>query len=409
VNKNVLVRMYNVGFGDCFLVEFPNENGGVSRLLIDCGSIAAGPLSIASVAEKVISDCTGTDGVARIDVIVCTHRHADHVSGFANPAWKNVEVEEVWFPWTEDQTDETAKEIRETQSRLALALHSRWSQGTEIEQTMNAGWLSVAINALSNDKAMTMLHEGFRSKPTRKFLSSDGNPQNIKTRALPGVSAYVLGPSKSKDIIRDMNPPAGKTYLRQGGSALKDEAQLEPFASDWPISASTFQARSEWAHLSVSPAEMESINKAASNWDPAITVTLESAVNGTSLVLAFEIGDAVLFFPGDAQWGTWQEILSKKRSADLLKRVSYWKVGHHGSHNATPADFVDQWVPPSCCAMMSTKTGKWASIPRQPLIKAIEKKEVQLARSDEKKNSKYKRFTVWNESIVETKIPITSV
>lgn len=400
--------MYNVGFGDCFLVEFPNLTDGVSRVLIDCGSIAAGPFSIADVAERVISDCTDTDAVARIDVIVCTHRHADHVSGFAKPAWKDVEVKEVWFPWTEDPTDEAAQEIRETQSRLALALHARWTDGNEATQNENSGWLALAVNALSNNKAMTMLHEGLRSKPKRKFLSSDGNPKEIKTTALPGVTPFVLGPSKSKEIIRDMNPPAGKTYLRQGGSAKKDEAILEPFASDWPIAEATFQARSEWSHLVVSRQEMEAMNLASSSWDPAITVALESAVNGTSLVLAFEIGDAVLFFPGDAQWGTWNEILTKKRSADLLKRVSYWKVGHHGSHNATPADFVDQWVPPSCCAMMSTKKGKWASIPRKPLLDAVEQKGIELARSDEPANDEYRRFTVWDSATVETQIPISS-
>jgi beta-lactamase superfamily II metal-dependent hydrolase len=406
MDKSVLVRMYNVGFGDCFLLEFPSESGAVSRMLIDCGSIAKGAFTMVDVVDKIISDCKDGDGVSRIDVIVCTHRHADHVSGFANPKWKDVEVKEVWFPWTEDPTDDTAQDIRETQSRLALALRARWSAGSAAVQAQNAGWLDLAVNALSNDKAMTLLHEGFKSKPKRKFLWSDGNPKEIRTSLLPGVSAYVLGPSKSAEVIRDMNPPAGKTYLRQGGSAEQESAYLEPFAASWAIDSSVFQSNSHWGHLVITAKESASMKKASSSWDPAVTVALEQAVNGTSLVLAFEIGEAVLFFPGDAQWGTWNAILSKKRSADLLKRVSYWKVGHHGSHNATPVDFVDGWLPSTCCAMMSTSTSKWKSIPRQPLIDAIEEKGVQLARSDEPKNTKYKRFSKWTNSVVETKIPI---
>jgi hypothetical protein len=34
--------MYNVGFGDAFLLIFPDEDGG-RRVLIDCGSHSASP------------------------------------------------------------------------------------------------------------------------------------------------------------------------------------------------------------------------------------------------------------------------------------------------------------------------------------------------------------------------------
>ena len=44
-----------------------------------------------------------------------------------------------------------------------------------------------------------------------------------------------------------------------------------------------------------------------------LAATLEKSVNGTSLVLLFKIGRAVLLFPGDAQWGTWDEITRDER------------------------------------------------------------------------------------------------
>ena len=68
-------------------------------------------------------------------------------------------------------------------------------------------------------------------------------------------------------------------------------------------------------------------------------------------MLAFEIIDSgdVLLFPGDAQagnWLSWQDLKweledpksSKKTlvsGPDLLARTVFYKVGHHGSHNAT--------------------------------------------------------------------------
>src|SRR6266850_1416551 len=120
-NKEVSIRMYNVGFGDAFLETLPTQKGD-RRLLFDCGSIAKGPSSIGDVAKQIIADCKNGAGDPRIDVVVATHRHRDHVSGFALPLWNSVEVGEVWMPWTEDPTNPEARRIRDAQAGLALAL-----------------------------------------------------------------------------------------------------------------------------------------------------------------------------------------------------------------------------------------------------------------------------------------------
>ncbi len=93
---------------------------------------------------------------------------------------------------------------------------------------------------------------------------------------------------------------------------------------------------------------------------------LDSATNNTSLAFALEIGPVgsgkVLLFPGDAQVGNWLSWFGKvqigKRelgkdmvwttgtegtgvkitAEDLLRRTVFYKVGHHGSHNATLRD-----------------------------------------------------------------------
>ena len=78
-------------------------------------------------------------------------------------------------------------------------------------------------------------------------------------------------------------------------------------------------------------------------------MALDSDTNNTSLVLAFELtsGGDVILFPGDAQVGNWLswELLEWQvaepggtrtvKSDDLLARTVLYKVGHHGSHNAT--------------------------------------------------------------------------
>jgi len=121
--RNMTICMYNVGFGDAFLVKIPRKKGEL-RVLFDCGSIEASTAGgkMKNIVQNIISDVTDPDGVARIDVVVATHRHKDHVSGFGDDAWNAVEVKEVWMPWTEHLTDPEARRIREAQSKLALGL-----------------------------------------------------------------------------------------------------------------------------------------------------------------------------------------------------------------------------------------------------------------------------------------------
>jgi hypothetical protein len=69
----------------------------------------------------------------------------------------------------------------------------------------------------------------------------------------------------------------------------------------------------------------------------SLALYLDGDINNTSLVLAIELGQAgkVLLFPGDAQYGNWLSWARTQRGIDLLKRTVFYKVGHHGSHNAT--------------------------------------------------------------------------
>src|SRR6185295_9967935 len=63
---------------------------------------------------------------------------------------------------------------------------------------------------------------------------------------------------------------------------------------------------------------------------------LDKVMNNTSLILLFEVGGKKLLFPGDAQIENWSYALSKPAVRKALAGVNLYKVGHHGSLNATP-------------------------------------------------------------------------
>ena len=67
----------------------------------------------------------------------------------------------------------------------------------------------------------------------------------------------------------------------------------------------------------------------------------------------------------------------------ILGKLDFYKVGHHGSTNATPKDALAA-MREGCVAMCSTAIGAYHEVPRAALITAIgQRTHNQLARSDQ--------------------------
>ncbi len=116
--------MYRTGLGDCFLLCFPAgpeskakgaAAGRGAFVLIDCGVFKGtknGPSRIKTIAEDIFratnDEADGT-GKSRLELLVITHEHWDHLSGFhesqARETFVKFEVGAVWLPWTEDHAD----------------------------------------------------------------------------------------------------------------------------------------------------------------------------------------------------------------------------------------------------------------------------------------------------------------
>ena len=406
--SQVTVRMYNVGFGDCFLVTVPTDDGKQRRILFDCGSMAKADKSIEQIAKKVIRDLGNKK---RIDVVVCSHRHRDHISGFAKEGWEEVDVGEVWMPWTEDPDDEEATRIREAQIGLAAALERDAmlrlaGMAADDEKAALQAFAELAANSNVNEEAMDTLHNGFKGRhaiPRRFLPETDEETEELITTftsdLLPGITIHVLGPSREEEVIRNIEPPAGKSYM-QLASAFDDpeidESGPQPFSSDW-LAEGTY----------VSDADRAKIKKFSHGFNSMIAAALDDAVNGTSLMLVLEVKGKHFLFSGDAQWGTWNAAMKNAKSRQLLKRSCFYKIGHHGSHNATPIEFVEQIMDQnlSVVAMASArKFGSWEH-PLQKLLDEMAARNARIARSDQPDQAAAPLFTV-EEDVIETKIDV---
>jgi hypothetical protein len=122
----------------------------------------------------------------------------------------------------------------------------------------------------------------------------------------------------------------------------------------------------------------------------SIVRILDDAMNNTSVILLLQIKNTLLLFPGDAQYENWMYALEQPGVVETLSKVNVYKVGHHGSLNATPktlwkafknrgsASTRDRLV-----TFLSTKEGPHGhresntEVPRRTLVKAL-REESQL-------------------------------
>jgi beta-lactamase superfamily II metal-dependent hydrolase len=312
-----------------------------------------------------------------LDLLVITHEHWDHLSGFiqAKDLFSKLKIDKVWFAWTEDPNDELAGKLRSERQALRLALTSacaRMRLGGSEESVLD-GLMEFfgAAGQGTTGEALNIV-KGF-SQDVRYCRPADAPV------ALEGIDArvYVLGPPHDEGLIKRFNPSKSRpeTYGAVGFNldtqaiAVSDTDLQAPFdpivripielARQLPFFQERYWGKdSDAAKRAGEPgktasasnieiAQDQSWRRIDTEWLAASTnlaLQLDSATNNTSLVLAIELGDGkVLLFAADAQvgnWLSWQDLSwtvegKAITGPDLLKRTHLYKTGHHGSHNAT--------------------------------------------------------------------------
>jgi hypothetical protein len=346
------MRCYGVGFGDCFLLTFhyPDSTGD-RHVLIDFGSMQKPPNPKKDLMKLIARDIAAVAG-PRLHVLVATHRHGDHINGFITNASKTgtgdiiagLEPQLVIQPWTErpDAPGDfigTRGSLKGADDAFRMSLQ-RMSivAASAAKEARHLGAAAAEIQFIASDgvknlNAVTNLAR--MGKKTRAKYVQWGSKLSLTT-LLPGIKVSVLGPPtiKQKGDVLHQNPENTDEYwhFTKFWKLRAAATQLTPNLTELFSKARTYRTlrqmpnESRWFVRRLKAVRAEQLL--------GLVRAMDDAMNNTSVILLFEAGGKKLLFPGDAQWENWE--LALQQNAETLKTVDVYKVGHHGSLNATP-------------------------------------------------------------------------
>jgi hypothetical protein len=405
IPSSLTIRMYNVGFGDCFLLSF-HYSGSDRHVLVDFGSTSAPKTGPRDYMEKIAQDIKKECG-GKLHAVVATHRHRDHISGFAKEQKPgkiiaSLEPDFVIQPWTEDP---------QAPRNALSATSSRYRQGRPDARHLTAQFLgsledmhrvAATVEGLAADKSLA----GLQMREQLRFLGED-NLKNASAVAnlmemgkagtacyvnagmalniLPGVKCTVLGPPTLKQ---------SNTIRKQ---RARDAGEFWQFRSFWAAQGSSVPGSLPRVRRTGGASRSSTATPPSVRWflrqsrqihaDQMLELVrdLDSVMNNTSVILLFEVGKRKVLFPGDAQIENWAYALANPTWKKLLADVSLYKVGHHGSLNATPKSLWklfknkgDKSKKGRLESLCSTKAGKHGSVasgtevPRRVLVADLE-------------------------------------
>ena len=440
-NGGLRIRMYRVGFGDFFLMTVPTDDEP-QHILIDCGCTPGKTKKgdIGTIKAAVADMAAETKN--KLALIIVTHRHQDHIVGFSRSAeifqkFKG-NVGAVWMSAWEKEYPDDEKEKAKGKKSLAgdfqdeltslafnmqqhlAASDKKPAEADEIAAMLeNATGISQADLAAaggtgagagkgggSNKASLFFLKEGLGVTP--QYYAKGDTPKLPPALAKAGLTAEILGPPPTDQTdfmkLMDLKKHVGQFLGEEiestpevidpgfGPDCCKDDASLYP--------PSAFR---EWTRVNKNEPH-KALEAAVQSAQPTLLLTaaktLDAFLNNQSLVVFFTFGGKKLLFAGDAQGGNWEYWMFggtptktpsldklEKESAEILGSLDFYKVGHHGSTNATPISAVDA-MGKNFDAMCSTQFDSFGSedkeseVPRVPLIEALRKKS-SLVRSDE--------------------------
>jgi len=383
----LLIRLFDVGLGDCIYCRIPgaHKDGRDFHILIDCGTLSSTDYLSAAI-DNLKAELPQINGKRHVDLLVVTHEHKDHMTGFGMDIWGELSFGAIWMNAAMDPDHPEAEKAKKLHGfaagAMAQALRLNLALGPELMELANV----MALNADAMQTLRKTLPNASGIKPT--YVHADSSRADL---ALPlnGASISVLGPERDIDFFYLGDP--GDPSLRHTLAFI--DAGLPPVASAVPEAEVATPSNLDAPDFRQLRSRMLSTALAFADLDGKVC-------NNTSVVLLIEWKGKRLLFVGDTEWDgafkkgskgncSWN-VMWNLRKDRLNGPLSFYKIGHHGSVNATPwgqTDAASKGEPlailnailpeaakATAKAIVSTHRGNYPTIPRADLLAEIGKR-----------------------------------
>ena len=381
----LLIRLFDVGLGDCIYCRIPkgHEDGRDFHILVDCGTLSSTDY-LSTAMEQLKPLLPKIDGKRHVDLLVVTHEHKDHMTGFGMKLWDDLSFGAIWMSAAMDLNHPEAKRAKKLHGFAAAAMERAVSLNLALGPQLTELAAAMALNKTAMTTLRETLPKASSIKPT--YVHSQSTPNEL---ALPvkGLKVSVLGPERDIDYYylgKEGDPKLRRAFGFMD-AGLPDPATAVPASEDVPlppnIDAADFrQLRSRMLSTALAFADLDG-----------------KVCNNTSVVLLVEWKGKRLLFVGDAEWdggfkdGTkgncsWNVMWNRQRKK-LDGPLAFLKIGHHGSVNATPwgqtpaaskgepLQILNAILPAGskskAKAVVSTRRGNYETIPRSDLLAEI--------------------------------------